>query len=105
VKLDRRIDIQTNTQSNEDEFGEFTSSWTTTASCWADMKSLEVTETSQGVVQLDEVDIVLTIRYRPNLTTSNRIVYNSFIYDIRGIAEIGRRKYLELKLINRGESQ
>ena len=48
-----------------------------------------------------EAKATFLIRYRPGLTTADRVVYRDRVYDIEAITEIGRNRTLELLAVAR----
>ena len=42
------------------------------------------------------LDSVFIIRYRTDVSTLNRIICGSLIYDIKAVGEIGRKRYLTI---------
>lgn len=99
-KLDRNIDLQTQT-TTRDDFGQVVETWTTLASVWggkADVLSSEVTSAGQ-VVEI--LRTVWTVRFRNDISTKHRIRYResggglTYFY-ITGLQEIGRRVGLKI---------
>jgi len=92
--LDRRIIIQNYTATTND-FGEPVKSWTTTATIWAGVRYGQGNERIMADKETVTADCIFTIRYR-TITEKTRIVYAGVNYDITHIAEVGRKRYLEL---------
>lgn len=93
--LDRRIQIQTATAA-QDEYGEAVETWATTYTVWAWVRYKSGGESVFSNKETATADCIFTIRYRTGINERLRIVYDSVNYDILHIAEVGRRKYLEL---------
>ena len=93
--LDRQITIQTPTLT-QDEYGEAVTTWSTLATTWAWVRYKSGGEAIFASKDTATADCIFTIRYRSGITEKLRIVYESVNYDILHIAEVGRRKYMEL---------
>jgi len=94
--LDRRITLANYTQTGDGSFGEVTKTYTTLATVWAWIRFKEGNERLFQTKETVSADCIFTIRYRTSITEKTRITYDSVNYDILHIAEVGRRKYLEL---------
>lgn len=92
--LDRRI-ILANYTATISDIGEPVFTYATLATVWAWVKYLKGDERLIQTKETVTADCVFVIRYR-TLTEKTRIQYGSDYYDIIHIAELGRRKYLEL---------
>lgn len=94
-QLDRRITIQSQA-GTQDEFGQSVDSWSDVATVWAQVKFKAGSESVSANKLTTGADCIFTIRYRSQITTRNRIIYEGEYYDIIHKAEIGRRKYMDL---------
>ena len=101
-RLDRIILIQRKTTS-ADSFGEPIETWATVATVWAEMVPVRGQERYAAMQQIAEIDTVFRIRYRAGITPLDRISYNSRLYDIKHVLEIGRFEGLELMTRTRAE--
>ena len=93
-RLDRLVTIQTRS-TTADAYGTPVETWTDTATVWC---GVVYPKTGSGEQYYDAVAIAtttteFTIRYRAIDAASNRLKYESEIYDIERISEIGRRNY------------
>jgi SPP1 family predicted phage head-tail adaptor len=93
--LDRRIVLKDYTTSQND-YGELEQTWTTTATTWAWVRFGAGNERMIANKETVVGDCIFTIRYRTGVTERTKVVFDSTDYDIQHIAQIGRRKYLEL---------
>lgn len=93
--LDRCITIQDYTNTR-DEYGGAVKGWTTTATTKAWVKYKSGGESVYATKDTETADLIFVIRYRASLTTKSRIIYDGNTYDIKHIAEAGRRKYMEV---------
>lgn len=96
--LDRRVTIQARTLTY-DAYNNPTETWNDTATVWT---QVEYPKTGSGEVYDDNVQIasrvaVFTIRYYAGLDAgTNRLKYETDIFDIERISEVGRRNFTQL---------
>ena len=94
-----RFEIQLQKPTNtRDAGGGLTEAWTTLTNLWADIKPLRGAETyRQGQVQEKTVHAI-TIRYRRDIGTNYRILYDSDYYNIKNIKNVDNRdRFLKLE--------
>lgn len=98
-RLDRRIDILEHTQGTDFAGGE-TITWSVKAHAWAHMVYQQVgtqeAYTGDGIQQVATQTVTFTIRFLDGVTAKMRIQYDSELYDIEQIAELGRKMYLSI---------
>lgn len=95
--LNRKIIIQTSFYTSKQDSGERNEQWTTYATVYASIGESsggEALETNQVAATNNTT---FTIRYKAGIKTKMRIQYNDELYNIKGIEEIGRRRYLIIK--------
>jgi SPP1 family predicted phage head-tail adaptor len=84
-----------------DDFGVPQPSWT----IHADVKAQVVRQSSEEFVKSyglsAENRVIFRIRYLPEVTTANRVVFGDLRFDIIEVKELGRRKDLELRCVER----
>lgn len=104
-KLDRRITIQRATTITDD-FNEPVESWPDFTHVWA--SKTDVRDGEKWAAQ--EVGATITTRFvirwsskAGEITPKDRILSDARTYDIHGIKEIGRRRYLEITAAARAE--
>lgn len=87
-RLDRRIAIQRAT-TVADGYGTPVETWVEIGSTWAALSYSETgsSEMQHDAVHLATTNVIFTIRYRPGLQPTDRIVYDANNYDITRIAE------------------
>lgn len=101
-RLDRKIIIQDKiTETNS--FGEEIETWEKAWEVWAEVIPLKGNELYQARQTIANIDTKFRIRYLPNIGPENTIVYDNRIYDIYSVAEIGRRRILEILATARAE--
>lgn len=95
-QLDRRITIQSRTTA-PNEFNEPVETWATLADVWAkvDYPVTGSDEKTDGV-NVTTTRVVFTVRHLSGVGFTDRIQYDSEVYDIERISELGRKSYLEL---------
>lgn len=94
-QMDRQVTIQTYT-TTLDDWNHPTKAWADLATVWASKVDKRETEQNELHQLVAITRTVWTIRYRNDIDTTARIVYNSKYYDIRGIKELGRREGLQI---------
>ena len=94
-KFDRRIVIQSHTDT-VDGYGQPVSAWTNFSTVWASMVPLKGKEYIDADAVTAESTFRIFTRYRNDITRDMRISYKSEIYEIEHIAEIDRKKGLEI---------
>jgi SPP1 family predicted phage head-tail adaptor len=99
-RMDRRIVIQSYTAERDAAGGETLT--------WADFMTvsaaLSYPATGSGEMygkdqyqQIATRSVVFTVRYMAGVNEKMRVSYDDKLYDIESIAELGRKRYLELK--------
>lgn len=94
-ELDRKIVIQSATETR-DAYGAVTYTWGTFAEVWAKKKDLRGDEYFAAQQVNAKIDAIFTIRWLSGLLETMRISYDSKIWDIRNINELGRREGFEI---------
>ena len=95
AKMDRYISlIKRNPSRNE--YGEVTYTDTVIANVWANITPIGGRETFMASQIVPEAKWKILIRYRSDLDSTYKVLYNETEYDIAYLAEIGRREGLEL---------
>ena len=93
--LDRQITIEEATTA-QDSYGQPLETWTTFAVVWAAKVDIKARERFTANQPLAEETTRFRIRYLDNLTPQMRVRHDGKVYDIQGIAELGRRVGLEI---------
>lgn len=94
--MDRRITIEHETETVKPS-GDVSNGWTPVATVWAEVLQQSASEFFTGYGEAETGTVIFRVRYRPGITTANRVTYNGTAYDIKEIKEIGRRDALELR--------
>ena len=93
--MDRRIQIGTYTEIKNDS-GENLRTWTYANAIWAQLQPAGGREQLEADQKVGAIDAIFLIRYRSGITQRNLVKYNSENYDILGIEEVDRKRYLKL---------
>ena len=95
--LDRIVELQER-RVTRDDFGSEVVSWSEIDKVWANVKQTGTSEDFENdanrAVALRNATI--RIRWRGDVQETSRVVYDGFPWDIKGIAELGYRRELEL---------
>jgi SPP1 family predicted phage head-tail adaptor len=94
-KLDRTITIQRMTETVSAS-GAVASAWTNIATVRAEIVQLSAGEFLASFGEAESKAIVFRIRYLAGITNEDRVTYEGQSYDLKQVAEIGRRRSLEL---------
>ena len=97
-RLDRRATLQSPAPTRGTA-GDTIPGWTTVATVWAGKRDVRGREFLAAGATQAEMETVITIRWRSDLTPGWRVQMDGRTYDIQGAAEIGRREGLELRCI------
>lgn len=97
-KLDRTIAIERKTETITPSGGVVTA-WTNLATVRAEIVQQSASEFLTGFGEAETGTVVFRVRYLADLTTADRITYEGTAYDLKEIAEIGRRRGLELRAV------
>lgn len=96
-KLDRRVIVQRLSETVS-AAGTVSEAWTTFGELYAELVNLATVEGKAAFGDADTTAALLRTRYYSGLTTADRFVLNGDFYNIKGIAEIGRRQGLEIRI-------
>ena len=95
--MDRIVELQAR-RVTRDSFGSEVVSWSEIEKVWANVKQTGTSEDFENdagrAVALRNATI--RIRWRGDVQETSRVVYDGFPWDIKGIAELGYRRELEL---------
>jgi SPP1 family predicted phage head-tail adaptor len=98
-ELDRRIQLQSATISNDTDYNQEVLTWSTYATVWAKMEFHRAVEGEASAREYAEMGLYLTIRYRDDVTSEHRVILEGTTYEIIGRPrELGRRVGLKLQV-------
>lgn len=95
-KLDRQITI-TREAETVAASGAVSKAWAPVATIRAELVQRNADEYLAGFGEADAGGAVFRIRYVDGITTADRVTFDGVTYDIDEVAELGRRRGLELR--------
>jgi len=95
-KLDRRLIIQEPAETRDD-YGQEVLTWSTFATVWAGVKLNIGKESFQTNEKVKERIVDFKVRYRTDITSNMRLLYNSNYYEIEDVVELGREDGLIIR--------
>lgn len=95
-RLDRRVKLESLIPTQTPS-GQTKPSWVLLATdVPANVRPISAREQFTADQVAAQFDSVFTIRFRDDVNQKDRLTYNDKVYDITGLREIGRRRWLEL---------
>jgi SPP1 family predicted phage head-tail adaptor len=81
----------------QDAAGQPIPTWTTLATVWADIRSLNGLETIKGGAETAIGKASIRIRYRTDVTAAMRVVHGSTTYEIKAVLpDVAGKRHLDL---------
>jgi SPP1 family predicted phage head-tail adaptor len=99
--LNRRVTFQRSTVSYND-FNEPVETWATLAEVWVNRRDASAGESYRAQEVGGQLSIRFTIRYSSDVATINprdRVLYNGGVYNITGVRETKRNRWLEVDAV------
>lgn len=97
-KLDRIITVERLTETVEAS-GAVSEVWTPIATIRAELVQQTAQEFLAGTAEGERINAVFRIRWRSDLVLGDRIIHAGIAYNLKEVAEIGRRIGLELRAV------
>lgn len=97
-KLRHRVQIQALSQVQDLATGEMLDTWTELATVWANVVPLRGQERFEAQQVQAELSHRVEMRYRPDVTSKNRLLYDGRILEIASVADFEER-HRELNLM------
>lgn len=94
-RLRNRIIIQKQV-SRKDELGQQVNEWVEVCSVRAEIRDLTGKEYQNSQAEQSQTDCKILIRYRNDITTDMRVLFDGIYYDIKAVLEDVKRTRLEL---------
>lgn len=94
--MDRRITIERETETVKPS-GSIVKTWTTVATVWAEILQHTASEFFTAYGEVETGSVIFRVRFRPGITTADRVTHDGVAYGLKEIKEIGRRDALELR--------
>lgn len=98
-QLDQRVTVERYT-STEDELGQPIEAWAPLFTCWAAVEPLTGREYLAAQAAVSEVTAKIRMRFRPWMTSQDRVVHNGTVYQIQSVIDV-RSENRELHLMCR----
>lgn len=95
-----RVLIQTVSRS-QNNTGQLVETWSNVGTVWAKKEDAAGIEGEQKQIVSNSQKSDFTIRYRTIDAVNYRLSFNSQLYDIEGVEEVGFKTWLKLKCIKR----
>lgn len=95
-KLDRQITIMREAETVAAS-GAVSKAWAPVATIRAELVQRSADEYLAGFGEADAGGAVFRVRYLAGITTADRVTFEGVTYDIDEVAELGRRRGLELR--------
>lgn len=105
--LDRRVTFQRATVTY-DEFGSEARSWEILATVWANRRDASASEGYRATEVGADISARFTIRYSSDVADLNprdRAIHNGIVYEITGVREVARHRWLEVDTVARSDLQ
>ena len=98
LTLNRVIEIQTLTTA-PDRFGSPVETWTTLDTVWANARDWK--PPAEDFLEDASIDIatryaIFRIRWRDDFDETARVLWDGVVWNVRGLAEVGRAMFLEI---------
>jgi SPP1 family predicted phage head-tail adaptor len=94
--LNRKVTIQ-EPAAVQDAAGQPIPTWTTLATVWANIRSLNGLETIKGGAESSVAKASIRIRYRTDVTAAMRVVHGSTTYEIKAVLpDVAGKQHLDL---------
>ena len=97
-RLNRLIEIQRKVITRDPRFGSEVETWVKLDTVWAHVNQTGVSEDFDNDAHraIPLRNATIRIRWRDDVKETSRVVYDGFLWDIKGIAELGYRRELDL---------
>lgn len=97
-KRDRYVTIERFTTS-EAASGAWVETWATWRTAWMGKSEITAVERLRAFQPIEDTTVIWEAPYISGLLPTDRLSYEGKLYDITGIAEIGRREGLEITAV------
>jgi SPP1 family predicted phage head-tail adaptor len=94
--MDRRITIERQTETVKPS-GSVAKVWQALTTVWAEVIQQSASEFFTGYGEAETGTVIFRVRFRPGITTADRVNYDGTAYGLKEIKELGRRDALELR--------
>lgn len=94
-RLDRRVSLLYSVATRDDTGGPVLT-WYESATVWAAKQPARAGALFTAEAKHNEDELIYRIRHRDDVSPFMRLVHGDDVYEIRGLAEAGRRHFLDL---------
>lgn len=89
-QLDQRVTVE-RLEEGQDELGQPFSTWTTLYTVWAAVEPLSGREYIAAMSAQSEVTTRISLRYRPGITSADRVNHEGTLYNITSVIDYKSR--------------
>ncbi|MCO5131209.1 MAG: phage head closure protein [Xanthobacteraceae bacterium] len=97
-KLDQQIVVQRFTNT-VDDYGTPIETWTTLATVRAQIIQQSTEEFIRGYGASDDAIVIFRVRWIPDISTADRVVFDGDNYNIKELKPIGRAKGVDIRAV------
>tara|TARA_Y100000401_G_scaffold117519_1_gene126828 strand:- start:16833 stop:17150 length:318 start_codon:yes stop_codon:yes gene_type:complete len=84
-------------------FGDVSQSWSTVETVWCNIEPLTAREALEAEQIKSRISHKVTLRYRANVSTKNRLVFDSRTFNITSVLNVGERNKTLLLMCTENE--
>jgi SPP1 family predicted phage head-tail adaptor len=95
-KRDRRVTVERRATGAPDAYGKPAPTWEPVCTVWAEVQEVVARERLRAAQVLGARSATITILFREDLDAAMRVRHAGAVWRIVGLAEVGRRKALQL---------
>ena len=95
-QMNRRVTIERLTEKLSPS-RDVVKTWASLATVWAEVLQQTASEFFTGYGEAETGTVIFRVRYRPGITTADRVICDGISYGLKEIKEIGLRDGLELR--------
>jgi head-tail adaptor len=96
-KLDRRVRIEQPVITRDPAYGSEQITWSLVATVWAQVRENTQAERTADNLRVATRATTVTVRYRPGVVPTMRLVQDTRVLQIVGVLERGRRQWLDIQ--------
>ena len=94
-QLRDRVTVQTATETRSAN-GQVVYTWSDNGEEWADVKFLSGLETIASNMQISDTQCSIRLRYRDGISSANRVLFGTQIYDVKSVLLVRVKGYADL---------
>lgn len=85
--MNKRLELQAKTRTSDGQGG-YTEAWATSAIIFGSIEPVKAYEKYQAMQMETPVSHKIMTRYRSGVTTANRLIYDSRVFDIKEVINV-----------------